>query len=166
MIDPMAGRKLPRERQSKILWTIPVVLLLLGVTGWFMTVQREQLRTVTFTIPPGTKAGQVTVEFPDEIILTVGVRDTIVIRNQDDNLHLFGPFAVAPHSTVTKRFNTQKGQYKLFLELINLYNHDNVYNYDVHGLTVDGQGVPHMIYGEEHWFHLMPSIGVSWSGIF
>ena len=106
MIDPMAGRKLSRERRSKILWTVPLVLLLLGATGWFMAIQRQQLRTVTFTIPPGTKAGQIAVEFPDEITLTIGVRDTIVIHNQDDDLHLFGPFVVAPHSTVTKRFNT------------------------------------------------------------
>lgn len=67
---------------------------------------------------------------------------------------------------VTKRFNTKKGRYKLFLELINLYNHDNVYNYEIHGLTVDNQGVVHLNYSEEHWFHLLPSIGISWNGNF
>ena len=83
---------------------IPLLLLGLGVTGWVAMVQREQLRTVTFVIPAGTAVGQTSVAFPDEIVLTVGIKDTIVIENQDDELHLFGPFVVAPHSIVTKRF--------------------------------------------------------------
>ncbi|MCP4581183.1 MAG: TonB-dependent receptor [candidate division Zixibacteria bacterium] len=66
----------------------------------------------------------------------------------------------------TKRFNTKKGQYKLFLELINLYNHDNIYNYNLESFTVDRNGVPHLGYEEEHWFHLLPSIGLSWNGNF
>jgi len=79
-------------------------LLGLGAAGWVAVVQWEQWRTVTFVIPADTAAGQNSVAFPDEIMLTVGLKDTIVIENQDDELHLFGPFVVAPRSTVTKQF--------------------------------------------------------------
>jgi len=67
---------------------------------------------------------------------------------------------------ITKRFTTKKGQYKLFLELINLYNHDNTYNYFIDDFRVDSQGNPYLIFGHEDWFHLLPSIGISWSGNF
>ncbi len=83
---------------------IPLLLLGLGAAGWVAVVQWEQWRTVTFVIPADTAAGQNSVAFPDEIMLTVGLKDTIVIENQDDELHLFGPFVVAPRSTVTKQF--------------------------------------------------------------
>ena len=107
MANSVTGQTSPYwKRRSRLLWTFSLALLLLAATGWFMAVQREQLRTVTFTIPPGTRAESVAVEFPDEIVLTVGVKDTIVIQNEDDDMHLFGPFVVAPHSTVTKRFTT------------------------------------------------------------
>lgn len=68
--------------------------------------QQEAWRTVTFVIPAGAAAGQTVVAFPNEVVLTVGLKDTIVIENQDDEIHLFGPFVVAPRSTVTKQFKT------------------------------------------------------------
>lgn len=86
---------------------LAVGLLLAG--GWFAAVQREEARKLTFVIPAGTnqkiQQGQAGVNFPDEIILTLGVQDTLIIQNQDDVIHSFGPFVVAPHSTLTKRFD-------------------------------------------------------------
>ena len=83
--------------------------LLLISLGWFVTVVREEARKVIFVIPPGTgqriENGQPAVEFPDEIVLTLGLKDTIVIENEDGQIHSFGPFVVGPHSTLTKRFD-------------------------------------------------------------
>lgn len=87
---------------------LALVLLLLGALGGMAVTKRQQTRTLTFVIPSDTgrqiAAGQIAVNFPDEIVLTVGIQDTIVIENQDDVIHSFGPFVVGPHSTLTKRF--------------------------------------------------------------
>ncbi len=88
------------------------LLLLAGVLGWFIVGQWEKTRTVTYVIPPGAsqklEAGEEIVDFPNEITLTIGVRDTIVIENQDDAVHAFGPFTILPHTTLTKRFKTPR----------------------------------------------------------
>jgi len=82
-----------------------LVILMILAAGWFLMILRENMRTIRYTIPPGTGRGLAAVDFPEEIILTVGWRDTIVIENQDDQLHLFGPFVVGPQATLTKRFD-------------------------------------------------------------
>ena len=83
-------------------------LFLISAT-WFVAVIRDKTRTATFIIPPGTskniQTGQAEIEIPDEINLTLGIKDTIVIENQDDVIHSFGPFVVGPHSTLTKKFD-------------------------------------------------------------
>ncbi len=87
-----------------------LLIVLLGASGWIMNGQREKVRTVTFVIPSGTSqqlaAGEEVVNFPNEINLTIGVQDKLVIKNQDDAIHNFGPFVILPHSTLTKQFNT------------------------------------------------------------
>ncbi len=92
----------------KLLLILLLILLLMGTLGWFIAGQREKTRTITYVIPPGTsqqlEAGQDTIDVPSEIVLTVGVRDTLVIENQDDVFHSFGPFVIGPHTTLTKRF--------------------------------------------------------------
>ncbi len=86
-----------------------LIILLLGTTGWVITEQRDQARTITYVIPAGTSqrllAGEEVVDFPNELIFTIGVQDTIVIKNQDDAVHAFGPFTILPHTTLTKRFD-------------------------------------------------------------
>lgn len=90
--------------RSLLLRIIPA-LLLLGLLGWFAAGQYESVRRVVYIIPPGVGSGQVTFDMPDEIVLTLGVKDTIVIENQDDVIHTFGPFVVAPRTTLTHRFH-------------------------------------------------------------
>ncbi len=90
-----------------------LALLLLGALGCFLIAgQWGKVRTVTYVIPPGASqklaAGEEIVDFPNEITLTIGVRDTIVIENQDDAVHAFGPFTILPHTTLTKRFKTPR----------------------------------------------------------
>lgn len=94
-IQGSAGRKMK----------LVLALLVIVGAGWLLASQREAARRVVYVIPAGTAAGQGAVDFPAEIILTVGLKDTLVIENQDGVLHSFGPFVVAPHSTLTKRFD-------------------------------------------------------------
>jgi len=94
-------------KESKPKLFLAAGLLLVAVI-WLTGLQRESARQLTYVIPAGTaqkiESGQPGVIFPDEIVLTVGVRDTIVIENQDDTVHTFGPFVIGPHATLTKRF--------------------------------------------------------------
>ena len=57
-------------------------------------------RTVTYVIPPGTaarlKAGEPVSVLPSPIHLTVGVRDVLVISNDDDAIHQAGPIILGP----------------------------------------------------------------------
>ena len=86
-----------------------IVFLTLAVLSYGITACQSN-QTVTFLIPPGTQerldAGEEAVDFPSEIAINVG--DTIVIENQDDAVHAFGPFTILPHTTLTKRFETAK----------------------------------------------------------
>lgn len=87
---------------------IALLLTLLIVSFGITACQSDE--TVIFIIPPGTeeklKEGEEVVNFPDEITLNVG--DTIVIENQDNAVHAFGPFTILPNTTLTKRFETAK----------------------------------------------------------
>jgi hypothetical protein len=86
---------------------IPLFAGLVSLTGFFAW-QYESWRAVTYVIPPGVGVGQATVVIPAEIVLTVGIRDTLVIENQDNVIHVFGPFIVGPESTFSKRFRTPR----------------------------------------------------------
>jgi hypothetical protein len=89
---------------KKLLRWIILGLLLVGALIWFVTGPYETMRRVVYVIPPGVAAGQATLEVPDQIVLTLGVQDTLVIENQDEVIHTFGPFVIAPHTTMTQRF--------------------------------------------------------------
>jgi hypothetical protein len=88
-----------------LLLRIILVLLLVSLLGWFAASQYETARRVVYVIPPGAGSGQVVFDIPDEIVLTLGIKDTIVIENQDEVAHIFGPFVVIPHTTMTYRFD-------------------------------------------------------------
>lgn len=89
---------------KKLLGWIIAGLLLVGTLVWFVTGPYETLRRVVYVIPPGVAAGQATLEVPDQIVLTLGIQDILVIENQDEVFHTFGPFVIAPHTTMTQRF--------------------------------------------------------------
>ncbi|MCU0612906.1 MAG: TonB-dependent receptor [Candidatus Eisenbacteria bacterium] len=59
-------------------------------------------------------------------------------------------------------FKTSIGTISTFLEIINLYNHENVRTYDT-WIWSDGSGNYRQIREAEYWFKLLPSIGLSWS---
>lgn len=98
----LAALKAPHRRRKLLL--AAAGLLVLVALAWFAFSQKEASRRIVYVIPAGTAAGRVSTDFPTEITLTVGHKDTLVIDNQDDVVHTFGPFVIAPRSTLTKRF--------------------------------------------------------------
>jgi hypothetical protein len=73
----------------------------LGVTAWAaLTPIRSASRDEIFEIPKGTfarrMAGDPVEILPDEIRLTLGVRDILVLENQDEVPQIFGPTLMMP----------------------------------------------------------------------
>ena len=82
----------------------------LGVTAWAAmapvgAVSKEQV----FEIPRGTwaerMAGNPVEILPDEIRLTLGVRDVLVLKNSDDVPQMFGPTLMMPGQSFRLPFN-------------------------------------------------------------
>ncbi len=83
----------------------PVLLLLAGATlvvaGWAALMPiRSASRDEIFEIPKGTfarrMAGDAVEILPDEIRLTLGVRDVLVLKNLDEVPQIFGPTLMMP----------------------------------------------------------------------
>ena len=104
----MPEAKIAKELSEIKLYLALILILLVATVGWFVIVQSRETKTITFVIPPGTaqqlEAGNEVITFPNELAVTVG--DTIIIDNQDDAVHAFGPFTILPHTTLTKRFES------------------------------------------------------------
>jgi hypothetical protein len=61
---------------------------------------------------------------------------------------------------LNRALNTSKGRINLFLEIINLYNHDNLFIYDYNIVyTEDGN---YLEKDPLYYLHILPSLGVSW----
>ena len=63
---------------------------------------------------------------------------------------------------VTRRKQTANSEWRFFLEVINLTNHENVLGYDVF-VTRDAGGALALQRETETWFSILPSVGVNWS---
>ena len=63
---------------------------------------------------------------------------------------------------VTRRKQTQTGEFRFFFELINVTNHANVLGYDVFKVR-EPSGAVRLQRNTETWFSILPSLGVSWS---
>ncbi len=64
---------------------------------------------------------------------------------------------------VTRRYAMTHGDLRVFLEVANLTNHENIYSYDFYRSPgVNGGKV--FITEPETWFTILPSFGVSWTG--
>ena len=89
---------------------------LLGALGWagfapLPAVSREEL----FEIPKGTWARRMAGEkisiLPDQIRLTLGVRDILVLKNLDDVPQIFGPTLMMPGQSFSLPFE-QASEYQ------------------------------------------------------
>jgi hypothetical protein len=72
-----------------------------GLTGWAsLTPVSSASRDEIFEIPKGTwarrMAGEAAPILPDEIRLTLGLRDVLVLRNRDEVPQVFGPTLMMP----------------------------------------------------------------------
>ena len=84
----------------RTLQTICCLLLALALGGCGLLEPGAEARQQVFVIPPGTVARQAAGEqvniLPDTITLTLGQKDTLVIRNEDSQPVQIGPFKIAP----------------------------------------------------------------------
>ena len=89
-----------------------------------------------------------------------GTKDLAVLPDS-----LYGsrlPFYQRVDVRVTRRRQTEKGELRMFAEVINLTNHANVLGYDVFRVR-DTAGALQLVRTAETWFSILPSIGFSWS---
>lgn len=98
-------KKLRNLTRTQIVMIV-VSVMVLGVLYQLLSIQYESYRTITYIIPAGTYADPDSLELPSRIDLTVGLKDVLIIDNQDEVMHSFGPFVVAPHSKLTQRFDS------------------------------------------------------------
>lgn len=86
---------------------VGVVFVLLAGGIWLMTRPEPEGRVHTFEIPAGTgdriDAGEEVSIVP--AVLEVEVNDTVVIENDDDQLHLVGPLVVPAGETLVHEFD-------------------------------------------------------------
>jgi hypothetical protein len=83
----------------------------LAVAGWAaVTPVTSPTRDEVFEIPKGTwarrMAGDSVEILPDEIRLTLGVKDILVLQNQDDVPQIFGPTLMMPGQSFRLPFAT------------------------------------------------------------
>jgi hypothetical protein len=66
-------------------------------------------REAVYVIPKGTAArlaaGEAVQAFPSRMRFTIGIRDRLVIRNEDDRAQSFGPVLLAPGQTYRVPFS-------------------------------------------------------------
>ena len=88
-------------------------LALLGALGWAafgpLPARSEGDREVIYVIPKGAvqqgARGQGPLGLPSELRLQVGVRDILVLRNEDTEPQQIGPLALAPGQTYRIQFS-------------------------------------------------------------
>lgn len=86
-------------------------LLVLGTLGWAALAPiAVASRDAVYEIPRGTfahrQAGEKVDIFPQEIRLTLGLKDVLVLRNADTVPHIFGPTLILPGQSFRLPFRT------------------------------------------------------------
>ena len=88
---------------------LALALLALATIGWAaLAPLPSESREALYVIPKGTwsrrMAGEKLDILPQELRLTLGVRDILVLRNDDDVPQVFGPVLVMPGQSFTMPF--------------------------------------------------------------
>jgi hypothetical protein len=91
-------------RRPGVVAALAVLALALGAAVWAaLAPLPEGSHALTFVIPPGTaarlQAGEPLTVLPSPIHLTVGVRDVLVLTNDDDAVHQVGPIILGSRQT-------------------------------------------------------------------
>jgi hypothetical protein len=89
-------------------WLAAGILVLAPITWAALLPVRAESPEKTFKIPKGTWARRMAGErkeiLPDRIRLTLGVRDILVLNNQDDVPQIFGPTLMMPGQSLRLPF--------------------------------------------------------------
>lgn len=95
---------------------LAVLAVALGAAVWAaLAPLPEGSHALTFVIPPGTaarlRAGEPLTVLPSPIHLMVGVRDVLVLTNDDDAVHQVGPIILGSRQTYRIPFR-RPGQFQ------------------------------------------------------
>lgn len=97
-----------------------LVLLVLGGAAWWWSVSSAAQRTITYVVPAGTSARQAAGEevelFPHTITIDLAHQDTLVIRNDDSESVVIGPYKIEPGQRFTQHFSNP-GTYELMCSI-------------------------------------------------
>ena len=87
-------------RKHRALALVAAIVALSPIAWAALAPVRSESRDELFEIPNGTwarrMAGDAVEILPNEIVLVLGVRDTLVLRNLDDVPQIFGPTLMMP----------------------------------------------------------------------
>jgi hypothetical protein len=99
--------RLPATANERIVVALVLVAAGWGVWGGFTPLE-SATREAVFTIPHGTWAqrmsGNKVALLPDEIRLTLGLRDILVLKNEDSVPQIFGPALMMPGQSFSLPF--------------------------------------------------------------
>jgi hypothetical protein len=99
-----------RPRRGLLGVAAAAALLVVAAAAWaaFAPIPSGS-REAVYVIPKGTAArlaaGEKVQAFPSRMRFTIGVRDLLVLRNEDDQPQSFGPVALAPGQTYRVPFS-------------------------------------------------------------
>lgn len=100
--------KPPKPSTLLRIFALASLLIVAGVAGYQWYAQQRQ---VVYVIPAGTAAriaaGEQVEVLPQTIELQRGVRDVLVIRNDDTQTVQVGPYLIAPGQSYTQRYNSR-----------------------------------------------------------
>jgi hypothetical protein len=97
-----AGVSISTMQNRRLHWLLGVLAcVVVGALAWMaVTPLDADSNEQVYVIPKGTfarrMAGEQFEPLPSEIRLTLGVKDVLVLRNEDDVPHLFGPVLIMP----------------------------------------------------------------------
>lgn len=97
-------------RPRRLLWILALLgAAFAGALAWAaFTPVASDSREAVYEIPKGTWARRMAGEkldiLPQEIRLAIGVRDILVLRNQDDVPQVFGPVLIMPGQSFSMPF--------------------------------------------------------------
>lgn len=108
-----------RTRRLAGLGVLALVLLTLGATSWWFR-GRPEARQVVYVVPAGTVArlaqGEDIAVLPQQINLTLGAADILVIRNDDTQSVQIGPFKIEPGQRFMQQYYN-RGTYDLICSI-------------------------------------------------
>ena len=92
-----------RRRPTTLALVVALALITVAL-GWAALAPLPAgAHALTFVIPPGTaarlRAGEPVTVLPSPIHLTVGVRDVLVLTNDDEAIHQLGPIVLGSRQT-------------------------------------------------------------------